>query len=109
MYNFNLTENEEVIKIFDEVFIKQGENEKITTIVLTNLRLLFLDYITPNEGLEVLRIARGTDYIRYKEVYYEIDLNDIANIIKDNYYKLVLKNKNSFEFANEELYNLLQK
>lgn len=108
MYNFELTNNEEVIKIFDETFVKQGENEKNTTIVLTNKRLLFLDYITPNEGLEVLRIARGADYIKYKEIYYQIDLNDIENVTKKEYYEVVLKNKTTFEFDDEELYKLLK-
>lgn len=108
MYNFELIDNEEVIKIFDEIFLKQGENEKITTIILTNKRLLFLDYLVLNEGLEVLRIAKGADYIKYKDVYYQIDLNDIVNIISSEYYQVILKNKISFEFENEELYNLLQ-
>lgn len=108
MYNFELTNNEEVIKIFDEIFIKQSENEKNTTIVLTNKRLLFLDYTTPNEGLEVLRVARGTDYIKYKEIYYQIDLNDIENIINDKYYQVILKNEMTFEFNDDELYRLLK-
>lgn len=108
MYNFELVDNEEIIKIFDEVFIKQEENEKNTTIILTNKRLLFLDYVTPNEGLEVLRIARGLDYIKYKEIYYQIDLNDIENIISGKYYQIILKNKMTFEFNDEELYNLLK-
>ena len=69
MYNFELMNGEIVRKIFDDVFIKQGENEKNTTIVLTNKRLLFLDYVMQNEGLEVLRIARGADYIKYKETH----------------------------------------
>lgn len=108
MYNFELMNNEEVIKIFDEIFIKQEENEKLTTIILTNKRLLFLDYIIPNEGLEVLRIARSANYVKYKEVYYQIDLTDIVNIIKGEYYRVILKNKTSFEFNDEELYKLLQ-
>lgn len=108
MYNFELMDNEEVIKAFDEIWIKQGENQKNTTIVLTNKRLLFLDYLTPNEGLEVLRIARGTNYIKYKEVYYQIDLNDIADITTGEYYQVILKNKMMFEFDDEELYNLLK-
>ena len=108
MYNIELINDEEVIKIFDEVFIKQQENEKITTIVLTNKRLLFLDYVIPNEGLEVLRIAKGANYIKYKEVYYQIDLNDIEYIIKSEYYQVILKNKMTFEFNDDELYNLLQ-
>ena len=109
MYNFELINNEEVIKIFDEVFIKQEGNQKTTTIILTNKRLLFLDHITPNEGLEVLRVARGADYIRYKEVYYQIDLNDIENISNGEYYQVTLKNKMVFEFDNEKLYKLLVK
>ncbi len=41
MYDFNLINGEEVIKIFDNVWVKQGNNEKNTTIALTNQRLLF--------------------------------------------------------------------
>jgi len=109
MYNFNLIENEEVVKIFDEVYIKQGENEKNTTIILTNKRILFLDYIEPNQGLEVLRIARGADYIKYKDVYYQIDINDIERITNGEYFKVVLTNKMTFEFDCIELFNLLNK
>ena len=108
MYNFELMDDEKVIRIFDEVFIKQGEDEKNTTIILTNKRLLFLDYINVNEGLEVLRIARGAEYIRYKETYYQIGLNDIVDIIKGQYYQVILKNDITFEFDNEELYSLLK-
>lgn len=108
MYNFELIDNEKVIKIFDEVLIKQEDNQKITTIVLTDKRLLFLDYVTPNEGSEVLRIARGANYIKYKEVYYQIDLNKIVDITKKEYYQVVLENKMTFEFDDDELYNLLK-
>lgn len=108
MYNFELIDNEKVIKIFDEVLIKQEDNQKITTIVLTDKRLLFLDYVTPNEGSEVLRIARGANYIKYKEVYYQIDLNKIVDITKKEYYQVILENKKTFEFDNDELYNLLK-
>lgn len=34
-----------ISKIFDNLYIKQGNNEKITSTILTNQRLLFLDYI----------------------------------------------------------------
>ncbi|MDD6224323.1 MAG: hypothetical protein PUB18_04910 [bacterium] len=109
MYNFELMDNEKVIKIFDEIMIKQEDNQKITTIALTNKRLLFLDYLTPNEGLEVLRIARGANYIKYKEVYYQIDLNEITDITKGECYQVVLENKMIFEFDDDELYNLLKR
>lgn len=64
MYNFNLNKDEEIIKVFDDVLIRQEGNEKVTTIALTNKRVLFLDYLIENEGLEVLRIARGMNYIK---------------------------------------------
>lgn len=48
------------------------------------------------------------NYIKYKEVYYQINLNDIESIIKDKFYKVILKNKNSFEFDKGELYSLLE-
>lgn len=108
MYNFNLNKDEEIIKVFDDVLIRQEGNEKVTTIALTNKRVPFLDYLIENEGLEVLRIARGMNYIKYKEVYYQINLNDIESIIKDKFYKVILKNKNSFEFDKGELYSLLE-
>ncbi len=105
MYNFNLLKDEEVLGIFDNVFIKQEENEKLTTIALTNQRLLFLDYLIPNEGLEVLRIARGTSYPMYKDVYHQINLDDIEAITKE---KITLKDKSYFEYTNNELYDLLK-
>lgn len=108
MHNFNLNKDKEIIKVFDDVLIRQEGNEKVTTIALTNKRVLFLDYLIENEGLEVLRIARGMNYIKYKEVYYQINLNDIESIIKDKFYKVILKNKNSFEFDKGELYSLLE-
>lgn len=64
MYNFNLNKDKEIIKVFDDVLIRQEGNEKVTTIALTNKRVLFLDYLIENEGLEVLRIARGMNYIK---------------------------------------------
>ena len=45
MYKYKLNDNEDIIKIFDNLYIKQGNNEKTTSAILTNQRLLFLDYI----------------------------------------------------------------
>lgn len=107
MYNFNLSDNEEVIKIFDKVLITQDNNERITSIVLTNQRLLFCDYIN-NDQAETLRVARGMDYIKYKEVTHIIYLKDIVSVDKDELYVVSLNNF-SFEFNNEELYFMLNK
>lgn len=48
------------------------------------------------------------NYIKYKEVYYQINLSDIESIIKDKFYKVILKSKKSFEFDKDELYSLLE-
>ena len=50
MYKYTLNDNEDIIKIFDNLYIKQGNNEKITSTILTNQRLLFLDYIVLNNN-----------------------------------------------------------
>ena len=106
MYNFNFVENEELIEVFDEVYIRQNDNEKITTIALTNKRLLFLDYVT-NDGLETLRITNKMNLVRNKEVYYQLNLDDIELLSETEYYNIVLKDGIEFEFNNEELYELL--
>ena len=50
MYKYILNDNEDIIKIFDNLYIKQGNNEKTTSTILTNQRLLFLDYIVLNNN-----------------------------------------------------------
>lgn len=106
MYNFNFIENEELIEVFDEVYIKQNDNEKITTVALTNKRLLFLDYIT-NDGLEALRITNKFNLVRSKEVYHTINLDNIESITEDEYYNIKLKDGIGLEFNNQKLYKLL--
>ena len=108
MYNFELMDEEEIVEIFEDIFVKQDDNEKETTIVLTNKRMLFLDY-DKNDPNEIMRIGRGVEYLRYKEIYYTINLCDIEEIILDKFYKLILKNGIYFEFEDETLYKLLNK
>ena len=109
MYKYTLNDNEDIIKIFDNLYLKQGNNEKTTSAILTNQRLLFLDYIVQNEGLEVLRIARGSQALQYKVVYYQIILNDIKTINKKELYEIVLNNNSIIEFNDKKLYDLILK
>jgi len=106
MYNFNFMKDEQLVKIFEEILIKQRTNEKIITIALTDKRLLFLDYIT-NDGLEVLRITNKLNLVRTKEVFYQINLEDIESVTEDEYYEIKLKDNTEFKFNNQELYELL--
>jgi len=108
MYDFNLINGEEVVKIFDNVWVKQGNNEKNTTIALTNKRLLFLEYSKDNPN-EVLRTARGLEYPRYKEVYYKIELTNIKEVKEDENYSITLEDNTYFEFDNIQLFELLKK
>lgn len=106
MYNFNFINNEELIEIFDNVLVKQNNNEKTTTIALTNKRLLFLDYIT-NDGLEALRITNKMNLVRSKEVYYSIDLDEIEKVYEDEYFVIKLKDNTEIEFNELKLFELL--
>lgn len=109
MYNFNLLNDEKLIKVFDDIWISQNEKEKNTTVALTNQRLLFMDY-DKNDYREDLRVGRGVNYIRYKEVYYFLELKNINSISKkEDFYSINIKNSNSIEFDNTELYKLLKK
>jgi hypothetical protein len=108
MYNINLLKNEQVIAVFDDTFIKQGKNQKLTTIAITNQRLLFLDYFNETSIEETLRIAKGIDYLRQKEIYYKIELKDITEVLEDDYYYIKLKDNTIIEFDEEELYNLIK-
>lgn len=108
MYNFNLNYNEELKEIFENVLIKKEDSEKTTTVALTNQRLLFLDYVN-DEANEILRISRGIDYVKYKEVYYDLNLSDIKTIEKDNKFLVLLNDECIFEFDNYKLYEELIK
>lgn len=107
MYNFNLIDGEDILQIFDDEYIKQGVNEKNTTIVLTNKRILFMDYDKEDPN-EILRIGRGVDYLRYKEVYYKVELANIKELIENDLYKVILKNGVEFEFENEAILNIIK-
>lgn len=108
MYNFDLLKGEEVVEIFENIWIKRGKNEKNTTIALTNKRILFLEYDN-NDPNEVLRISRGLSYQRYKEVYYQVELSNIKKIFEKENYCVVINNDILFEFSDESLFSLLKK
>ncbi len=108
MYNFNFLRDEKLIQVFDDIWIKVNEQEKITTIALTNKRLLFLDYDN-NDYRENLRISGKINYVRYKEVYYFIELENIKNIVKSETYRIDLSNSKTIDFNNEDLFKLIEK
>ncbi len=83
MYNINLEANEKIILIQEKILITKN---KLTTVALTNKRILFLDNFA--ESSEVLRISNGVDYIKEQDVYFSIELGKVE--LKNN--KLIINN-----------------
>ncbi len=109
MYNFDFLKNEELIEIFEDVWIVQGKNEKCTAIALTNKRLLFLDY-DKFDSRENLRVGRGVEYARFKEVYYFIDLKNIIKVSNKKGITIIdLSDGKYLEIENENIFSLIQK
>lgn len=107
MYNLNLSKNEKIIQIFDNILITNDIEEKTTTIAITNKRLLFLDYLNKNDALDTLRITNKLNTIRYKDIYYQLNLSDIKLTKQSNYYTISKNKELIFNFYNQEIYNLL--
>ena len=109
MYNFDFLKDEELIEIYEDVWIVQGNNEKCTTIALTNQRLLFLDY-DKYDSRENLRVGRGVEYARFKKEYYSIDLKYIKKVSNKKGITIIdLSDGKNLEIENENIFSLIQK
>lgn len=109
MYNFDFLKNEELIEIFEDVWIAQGNNEKCTTIALTNQRLLFLDY-DKFDSRENLRVGRGVEYTRFKEVYYSINLKNIKKVSNKKEITVIsMSDGNNLDIESENIFKLIKK
>ncbi len=100
MYDFKLNKGEEIKLISDNTIVYTAKEEKNVTCIITNKRLLILDYPSGvHNSAEDLRISGKMTYIKKREVVGEIELKDIETIIKESdYYKI--------EFINKEYINL---
>ena len=82
MYNFKLLNNEEIVLIDDDVLIKNKDYKY--TIILTNKRLLVLDYPSNTfNSMEDLRISGRINYVKMKEIILAKSLSNIKHIIKN--------------------------
>ena len=106
MYNFNLEKNEVVDSIFDDVLIKQGDNQKMISVAITNKRILFLDY-QDNMLLDTLKGAHASSYIKCKEVIFYKKLSSIKSITSGSLYKLEFDDNMVVEFDNQEVFKAL--
>lgn len=111
MYDFKLNKNEEVKLISDNTVVYTGNEERKATCIITNQRLLILDYPSGiHNSAEDLRISGKMAYIRKKEVIGEIDLKNIENIIQEtDYHRIELKNKEYINLNDNEIIEYLNK
>lgn len=107
MYNFNKLDNEEILLISDESILKKDDKEEKISTIVTNQRLILLDYPeASNNYEEALRTSRGANYISQKEPILIIDLDSIKEILSENNLdKYVLNTSNYFYLNDSEIKN----
>lgn len=100
MYIFDKLENEEIEYISDSALLKVNEQDKNISVILTNQRLLLLDYPSKVNNYEEALKSKAVNYIEKKEVILAVNLSDIISIENDKY---TLKDTNYFYLKDEEL------
>ena len=110
MYDFKLLDNEKIKIIKDNSKIYEKNNYENYTIIITNLRLLVLNYPSNiNNSMEDLRSSQRLFYIKKKEVIFEIDLNKILKFeISKNILKLFISKENYLIIKDNSLLNFLK-
>ena len=111
MYDILFNKNEEIQLISDDTKIYIQKTYKTYTCIITNQRLLILDYPSPyHNSKEDLRISGKMTYIRKKEVISSVDLKDIISIdYKNKYCKINIKDDKYININDTEVINYLNK
>ena len=110
MYKFIKRVNEEIIIISDDSVLMVNNAEKSISSILTNQRLLLFDIPSKsNNYQEVLKVSRGVNYIKQKELILSIELNDIVDIVSEkDYDKYILNDTNFFYLRDLEIKNKIK-
>ena len=104
MYDFELGKNEKIILINDDVIV--GSENKKYTIIVTNKRLLVLDYSSKfHNSIEDLRAIGRINTVKMKEVICEKKLIDIKNI---NNNQIIFDDDSYIVINDKEIINLLK-
>lgn len=104
MYDFELGKNEKIILINDDVIV--GLENKKYTIIVTNKRLLVLDYSSKfHNSIEDLRAIGRINTVKMKEVICEKKLIDIKNI---NNNQIIFDDDSYIVINDKEIINLLK-
>ena len=101
MYEFKKLKGEIIQYISDNALLKKDKENKLISVIITNKRLLLLDYPSQlNNYQEVLRTSQNIDYMRKKEIIFETNLDEVLKIEND---KITLKNGNYFYLIEENI------
>lgn len=106
MYNFKFEEGESLIKVFDPIYVKQGDVEKNIAVAVTTNRILFMAYLK-DDPFEDMKPGKVIGTIKFKQAFFEIPLVNVQTIEEGELYKVTMFNGTSFEFENEDLYGML--
>lgn len=107
MFNLKLLDDEEIKLIDNDVLLKIDSNYINVTVIITNKRLLILDY---PKGLDVLKFGKMINYPEKKEIFFECNLDDITFVLEENDFdKYMVKDKWYFYLQSDEVRNYLFK
>lgn len=108
MYNFELLNDEKIKKIIDDVLIYT--DNKRYTFIITNQRLLILDYPSGyHNSMEDLRISGKMNYVRMKEIILEKNINDIDRVLHEvDKYVIKFKDDSFIEMDNSDVYKIIK-
>lgn len=108
MYDFKMLDNEEIVLIDDYVLVKN--NSEYLTFIITNKRLLALDYPSSVfNAREDLRISGKMNYIKMKELILDKKITEIKNIEENSEYsKITFENDTYIEIKSKDITNKLK-
>ena len=104
MYKYKKIRGETTKFISDEAKLKFDKEYRDVSVILTNKRLIILDYPSAvNNYEEALRVSRNVNYLREKEPILILNLTSIDHIENEEIDKYILKNGDYFYLDCDEL------
>ena len=108
MYNIDLQENEIIIYNNDESKLKTQDKILDVSLVITNNRLIILQDTNKLGNMNnVLRTTKGLGFIPNREIIFQININEIKNIIYNEYTKILFNNNTFIEIKDDNIKHIL--
>ena len=105
MYEFDKLKDEVIKLITDEVYLLKNDKKVLISAIVTNKRLILLDYeSSDNNYEEALRTGMNMDFIKKKYPILIVNNEDIKSIKETKYYdKYTLNNDSYFNIENRDI------